>query len=205
MFTGLIAELGRITAIEKGESSAVFTVAAPALISQIALGDSVAINGVCLTATSISGDTFTADVMVQTLAVTSLSQLTVGGAVNLELAALLNTRMGGHMVQGHVDGVATVVAITPGEKWAQLDITVPDKLAKYIVNQGSICLDGVSLTVGQINDANKVVTVWLIPETLERTNLSTKKSGDLINLEVDVLAKYVERLLSKKDTDGGDK
>ncbi len=205
MFTGLIAELGRITAIEKGESSAVFTVAAPALISQIALGDSVAINGVCLTATSISGDTFTADVMVQTLAVTSLSQLTVGGAVNLELAALLNTRMGGHMVQGHVDGVATVVAITPGEKWAQLDITIPDKLAKYIVNQGSICLDGVSLTVGQINDSNNVVTVWLIPETLERTNLSTKKSGDLINIEVDVLAKYVERLLSKKDTDGGDK
>jgi len=199
MFTGLIAELGRITAIEKGESSAVFTVAAPALISQIALGDSVAINGVCLTATSISGDTFTADVMVQTLAVTSLSQLTVGGAVNLELAALLNTRMGGHMVQGHVDGVATVVAITPGEKWAQLDITIPDKLAKYIVNQGSICLDGVSLTVGQINDANKVVTVWLIPETLERTNLSTKKSGDLINIEVDVLAKYVERLLVKGD------
>jgi riboflavin synthase len=199
MFTGLIAELGRITAIEKGESSAVFTVAAPALISQIALGDSVAINGVCLTATSITGDTFTADVMVQTLAVTSLSQLTVGGAVNLELAAQLNTRMGGHMVQGHVDGVATVVAITPGEKWAQLDITVPDKLAKYIVNQGSICLDGVSLTVGQINDANKVVTVWLIPETLERTNLSTKKSGDLINIEVDVLAKYVERLLVKGD------
>jgi riboflavin synthase len=197
MFTGLIAELGHITAIEKGESSAVFTIAAPALISQIALGDSVAINGVCLTATSISGDTFTADVMVQTLAVTSLSQLMVGGAVNLELAALLNTRMGGHMVQGHVDGVATVDAITPGEKWAQLDITVPDKLAKYIVNQGSICLDGVSLTVGQINDSNNVVTVWLIPETLERTNLSTKKSGDLINIEVDVLAKYVERLLAK--------
>ena len=197
MFTGLIAELGKITAIDKGESSAVFTIAAPSLISQIALGDSVAINGVCLTATSISGDTFTADVMVQTLAVTSLSQTAVGGAVNLELAALLNTRMGGHMVQGHVDGVATVVAITPGEKWAQLDITVPEKLAKYIVNQGSVCLDGVSLTVGEINDSNNVVTVWLIPETLERTNLSTKKSGDLINIEVDVLAKYIERLLAK--------
>jgi riboflavin synthase len=197
MFTGLIAELGRITAIEKGESSAVFTVSAPALISQIALGDSVAVNGVCLTATSITGDTFTADVMVQTLAVTSLSQLSVGSPVNLELAALLNTRMGGHMVQGHVDGVATVVGLTPGEKWAQFEITVPEKLAKYIVNQGSICLDGVSLTVGEINDSNNVVTVWLIPETLERTNLSTKKSGDLINVEVDVLAKYVERLLAK--------
>ena len=197
MFTGLVAELGRITAIEKGESSAVFTVAAPALISQIALGDSVAVNGVCLTATSIAGDSFTADVMVQTLAVTSLSQLTVGSPVNLELAALLNTRMGGHMVQGHVDGVATVVGLTPGEKWAQFDIKVPEKLAKYIVNQGSICLDGVSLTVGEINDTNNVVTVWLIPETLERTNLAAKQPGDLINVEVDVLAKYVERLLAK--------
>jgi len=199
MFTGLIAELGTITAIDKGESSAVFTIAAPALISQIALGDSVAVNGVCLTATAITGDTFTADVMVQTLAVTSLSQLTVGSPVNLELAALLNTRMGGHMVQGHVDGVATVVGLIPGEKWAQFDITVPEKLAKYIVNQGSICLDGVSLTVGEINDSNNVVTVWLIPETLERTNLSSKQPGDLINVEVDVLAKYVERLLAKGD------
>ena len=199
MFTGLIEELGRITAIEKGESSAVFTIAAPALISQIALGDSVAVNGVCLTATSITGDTFTVDLMVQTLSVTSLSQLAVGSPVNLELAALLNTRMGGHMVQGHVDGVATVVGLTPGDKWAQFDITVPEKLAKYIVNQGSICLDGVSLTVGEINDANSVVTVWLIPETLERTNLSSKKAGDLINIEVDVLAKYVERLLAKGD------
>ena len=199
MFTGLIAELGRITAIEKGESSAVFTVSAPALVSQIALGDSVAVNGVCLTATSVNGDSFTADVMVQTLAVTSLSQLGVGSTVNLELAALLNTRMGGHMVQGHVDGVATVVGLTPGEKWAQFDITVPEKLAKYIVNQGSICLDGVSLTVGEINDANNVVTVWLIPETLERTNLATKQAGDLIKVEVDVLAKYVERLLAKGD------
>ena len=199
MFTGLIAELGTITAIAKGESSAVLTIAAPALISQIALGDSVAVNGVCLTATAITGDTFTADVMVQTLAVTSLSQLAVGGAVNLELAAQLGTRMGGHMVQGHVDGVATVVGFTPGEKWAQFDITVPEKLAKYIVDQGSICLDGVSLTVGEINDTNNVVTVWLIPETLERTNLSGKKAGDLINVEVDVLAKYVERLLAKGD------
>ena len=199
MFTGLVAELGRITAIDKGESSAVFTVAAPALISQIALGDSIAVNGVCLTATSITGDSFSADVMVQTLAVTSLSQLAVGSPVNLELAALLNTRMGGHMVQGHVDGVATVVGLTPGEKWAQFDITVPEKLAKYIVNQGSICLDGVSLTVGEINDSNNLVTVWLIPETLERTNLPSKQPGDLINVEVDVLAKYVERLLAKGD------
>ena len=199
MFTGLIGELGSITSIEKGESSAVFTINAPKLISQISVGDSVAVNGVCLTATAISGTTFNADVMVQTLALTSLSQLIVASPVNLELAAQLNARMGGHMVQGHVDGVAKVVGLTPGDKWAQFDITVPAHLAKYIVNQGSICLDGVSLTVGGIDDSSNVVTVWLIPETLERTNLSSKSAGDLVNVEVDVLAKYVERLLAKGD------
>ena len=199
MFTGLIAELGSITAIKKSDTSAIFTINAPSLISQIALGDSVAINGVCLTATSIEGTAFTADVMVQTLNLTSLSQIFVGSPVSLELAAQLNARMGGHMVQGHVDGVATVVGLTPGDKWAQFDITVPAHLSKYIVNQGSICLDGISLTVGEINDDTNVVTVWLIPETLERTNLSTMLPGDLINIEVDVLAKYVERLLAKGD------
>jgi len=199
MFTGLIAELGSITAIKKSETSAIFTINAPGLISEIAVGDSVAVNGVCLTATSIAGTAFTADVMVQTLSLSSLSQIFVGSPVNLELAAQLNARMGGHMVQGHVDGVATVVGITPGDKWAQFDLTVPAELAKYIVNQGSICLDGISLTVGQINDENNVLTVWLIPETLERTNLSTLLPGDLVNVEVDVLAKYVERLLAKGD------
>ena len=199
MFTGLIGELGSNTAIEKGESSAVFTIRAPKLISQIAVGDSVAVNGVCLTATAISGNVFSADVMIQTLSLTSLSQLSVASPVNLELAAQLNARMGGHMVQGHVDGVAKVVGLTPGDKWAQFDITVPAHLAKYIVNQGSICLDGVSLTVGGIDDSNNVVTVWLIPETLAATNLSQKKAGDLVNVEVDVLAKYVERLLAKGD------
>jgi riboflavin synthase len=199
MFTGLIGELGSITAIEKSESSAVFIINAPKLIGEIAVGDSVAVNGVCLTATAISGTTFTADVMIQTLSLTSLSQLSVASTVNLELAAQINSRLGGHMVQGHVDGVAKVVGLTPGDKWAQFDITVPAHLAKYIVNQGSICLDGVSLTVGSIDDSNNVVTVWLIPETLENTNLSTKGAGDLVNVEVDVLAKYVERLLAKGD------
>ena len=199
MFTGLIAELGSITAIEKSDTSAVFTINAPGLISQIAVGDSVAVNGVCLTAISIDGTAFTADVMVQTLSLTSLSQIFVGSPVNLELAAQLNARMGGHLVQGHVDGVATVVGLTPGDKWAQFDISVPADLTKYIVNQGSICLDGISLTVGEINDTNNVVTVWLIPETLERTNLLSLLPGDLINVEVDILAKYVERLLSKGD------
>jgi riboflavin synthase len=199
MFTGLIAELGSITAIEKSDTSAVFTINAPGLISQIAVGDSVAVNGVCLTATSIVGTAFTADVMVQTLSITSLSQIFVGSPVNLELAAQLNARMGGHLVQGHVDGVATVVGLTPGDKWAQFDISVPADLTKYIVNQGSICLDGISLTVGEINDANNVVTVWLIPETLDRTNLSSLLPGDLINVEVDILSKYVERLMKKGD------
>lgn len=199
MFTGLIAELGLITAIDKGADSAVFKINAPGLISEINLGDSIAVNGVCLTATSVSGTEFTADVMIQTLSLTSLAKTIAGNPVNLELAAQLNARMGGHMVQGHVDGVATVVGLTPGDKWAQFDIKVPEHLAKYIVNQGSICLDGVSLTVGKIDDATSVVTVWLIPETLERTNLSSKKPGDLVNVEVDVLAKYVERLLAKGD------
>jgi riboflavin synthase len=199
MFTGLIAELGSITAIEKSDTSAVFTINAPGLISQIAVGDSVAVNGVCLTAISIDGTAFTADVMVQTLSLTSLSQIFVGSPVNLELAAQLNARMGGHLVQGHVDGVATVVGLTPGDKWAQFDISVPADLTKYIVNQGSICLDGISLTVGEINDANNVVTVWLIPETLDRTNLSSLLPGDLINIEVDILAKYVERMMKKGD------
>ena len=199
MFTGLITELGSITSIEKNETSAVFTINAPGLIAEIAVGDSVAVNGVCLTATSISGTAFSADVMVQTLSLTSLSQIIVGSPVNLELAAQLNARMGGHMVQGHVDGVATVVSLTPGDKWAKFDITVPERLSKYIVNQGSICLDGISLTVGEIDDASNLLTVWLIPETLESTNLSTLRPGDLINVEVDVLAKYVERLLDKGD------
>ncbi len=199
MFTGLVAELGRIIAIEKGESSAIFTIDAPELIGQMKVGDSVALNGVCLTATSVSGREFTADVMAQTLSLTSLSQIVVGSPVNLELAAQLNSRLGGHMVQGHVDAVAEVVGLTPGNKWAKFDIKVPSHLAKYIVNQGSISLDGVSLTVGIINDVTDVVTVWLIPETLERSNLSTKKPGDLVNVEVDVLAKYVERLLAKGD------
>ena len=199
MFTGLVSELGSVTSIVKGVDSAIFTIKAPGLISEIKLGDSVAVNGVCLTATSVSGSEFTADVMVQTLALTSLSETVVGSSVNLELAAQLNARMGGHMVQGHVDGVASVIGLTPGDKWAQFNIKVPEHLAKYIVNQGSIALDGVSLTVGEINDATSVVTVWLIPETLERTNLSVKKVGDLVNVEVDVLAKYVERLLAKGD------
>jgi riboflavin synthase len=135
--------------------------------------------------------------MVQTLNLTSLAQVEVGTPVNLELAAQMDMRMGGHIVQGHVDGVATVLQSAPGEKWVQFDIAVPEALMKYVVAQGSITVDGVSLTVGALDDAKNTVTLWLIPETLAKTNLSSKKSGDLVNIEVDILAKYVERLISK--------
>ena len=197
MFTGLVSELGSITSITRGESSAVFTIKAPQSVSGMAVGDSIAVNGVCLTATSLTADSFTADVMVQTLNLTSLSQVEAGSQVNLELAATMDMRMGGHIVQGHVDGVATVLQLAPGEKWAQFDITVPAELMKYVVAQGSITLDGVSLTVGSFEDGSNLVTVWLIPETLAKTNLGGKKPGDLVNVEVDILAKYVERLMSK--------
>lgn len=197
MFTGLITELGRVTAIERGESSAIFTITAPHSVQGLAIGDSIAVNGTCLTATSLTGDCFTADVMVQTLSLTSLGQLGIGSVVNLELAAQMDMRMGGHIVQGHIDGTGTVVSLTPGEKWAEFVITAPAHLTKYVVAQGSITLDGVSLTVGAIDDATNSLTIWLIPETLTKTNLSHKKPGDLVNIEVDILAKYVERLISK--------
>lgn len=197
MFTGLITELGSVQSITRSESSAIFTIAAPNSVAGLIVGDSIAVNGVCLTATSMTDNSFTADVMIQTLNLTSLSDVEVGSPVNLELAAKLDMRMGGHIVQGHVDGVAEVVALTPGEKWAQLEITMPAALMKYVVAQGSITLDGVSLTVGALDDATNGVTVWLIPETLANTNLSSKSAGSKINVEVDVLAKYVERLLSK--------
>jgi riboflavin synthase len=197
MFTGLVAELGKITSITRGETSSVLTVFAPLLTPELAIGDSIAVNGTCLTATSLTADSFTADVMVQTLSLTSLGKLEEGSAVNLELAAQMDMRMGGHIVQGHVDGVASVISRTPGEKWEQFIIEVPAELSRYIVNQGSICVDGVSLTVGEINDGNNQVTLWLIPETLAKTNLSLKAPGDIVNIEVDILAKYVERLISK--------
>jgi riboflavin synthase len=197
MFTGLITERGTVSQMVRGESSAIFTISAPISTSELSVGDSIAVNGVCLTATSISAGSFTADVMIQTLSLSSLGTLEIGSPVNLELAAQMDMRMGGHIVQGHVDGVATVVKSEPGEKWVQFDIEVPEKLMKYVVAQGSITVDGVSLTVGALDDASNKVTAWLIPETLAKTNLSSKNPGDLVNIEVDILAKYVERLISK--------
>ena len=202
MFTGLITELGTVSSITRGESSAIFTITAPESVAGLSIGDSIAVNGTCLTATSLTADSFTADVMVQTLSLTSLGQLDAGSPVNLELAAKMDMRMGGHIVQGHVDGTGTVISLTPGDKWAEFVIAVPSHLTKYVVAQGSITLDGVSLTVGAIDDAKDTITLWLIPETLAKTNLSHKKVGDLINIEVDILAKYVERLISKGATRG---
>lgn len=198
MFTGLITEIGVISSITHSSDSAVLEITAPMTIKGVAIGDSVAVNGVCLTATSVSNNGFTADVMVQTLKMTSLDSYNVGDPVNLELAATLEHRMGGHMVQGHVDGVATVVSIIDGDKWQEFTVAIPEHLLKYVVAQGSICIEGVSLTVGALNDDKSEVTVWLIPETLAKSNLSEKEIGDPLNIEVDVLAKYVERLLEKR-------
>ena len=198
MFTGLISEVGTIASITHGDESAVIVIQAAATVAGVALGDSIAVNGVCLTATAITDSTFTADVMVQTLSLTSLGSYAVGDRVNLELAATLKDRMGGHMVQGHVDGVATVASIQDGPKWQEFTVELPEHLMKYVVSQGSICIEGVSLTVGALNDEKNQVTVWLIPATLEKTNLAMKKVGDRLNIEVDVLAKYVERLLGKR-------
>ena len=198
MFTGLITEVGTIASITLGKESAVIVISAPNTVAGISLGDSIAVNGVCLTATAVQGDTFSADVMVQTLSLTSLGSYREGDRVNLELAATLSHRMGGHMVQGHVDGVAQVVSIVAGEKWQEFTVKLHGSLMKYVVAQGSICIEGVSLTVGQINDESNEVTVWLIPATLQKTNLCIKKIGDPLNVEVDVLAKYVERLMEKR-------
>jgi riboflavin synthase len=198
MFTGLVQELGTVLDIARNESSAVITIKAAQLAAHIKPGDSVSVDGVCLTATAVTADSFTADAMVQTLAVTSLGQIVAGSAVNLELAARLDTRMGGHIVQGHVDGTGTLVALTPGAQWMKCEVKVERTLLKYIVAKGSICFSGISLTVGEVHDETSVVTVWLIPETIERTSIATKKPGDLINIEVDVLAKYVERMMESK-------
>ncbi len=198
MFTGLVADKGQVLEIKKNSESALFRIESN-LIAEIKVGDSISVNGVCLTAISLGEQFFEADVMIQTLRITSLSSLRVGDPVNLELAARADSRLGGHIVQGHVDGVGKVRENSQGEKWNKFVVSVPENLTKYIVNQGSIAIDGVSLTVGEIND--QTVTLWLIPETLAKTNLSSRKLDDIVNIEVDVIAKYVERLMNRGDSD----
>jgi riboflavin synthase len=201
MFTGLIQAVGRVSAIDRQESSAKLEITSPEISSQISQGDSVSVNGTCLTVASFTKESFEVDVMVQTLNLTSTGALSVGSPVNLELATRTQDRLGGHIVQGHVDGVAKVAAISADKEWTRMDISVPAHLMKYVVAQGSICIEGVSLTVGELNDSLNQVSVWLIPETLAKTNLSSKKITDLLNVEVDVLAKYVERLIARGQDD----
>ena len=197
MFTGLIQAVGQVSAITHQESSARLEITSPEIAAQIAQGDSVSVNGACLTVVTFDSSKFSVDVMVQTLKLTSTGSLEVGSAVNLELATRTSDRLGGHIVQGHVDGVAKVVAISADSQWTRMDLAIPTELMKYVVAQGSICLEGVSLTVGELNDAANEISVWLIPETLAKTNLSKKSLGDQVNVEVDVLAKYVERLIAR--------
>jgi len=199
MFTGLVSHLGAVAKIEVNGDSAKLVINHPEITKEIKIGDSVAVNGVCLTVTGFDSNSFSVDVMVQTLNLTSTGKLTAGDKVNLELATKSSDRLGGHIVQGHVDGVATVVAIAQKPKWQRMDIKLPKSLMKYVVAQGSITVEGVSLTVGQLNDDEDQITVWLIPETLAKTNLSSKKIADPVNIEVDVLAKYVERLIARGD------
>ena len=201
MFTGLIQAIGQVSSIERQESSARLEISSKEIAAQIAQGDSVSVNGTCLTVISFDASKFAVDVMVQTLNLTSTGSLEVGSAVNLELATRTADRLGGHIVQGHVDGVAKVVAISADSQWTRMDLSIPKDLMKYVVAQGSICVEGVSLTVGELNDPADQISVWLIPETLAKTNLSDKQVGDRLNIEVDVLAKYVERLIARGQDD----
>ena len=198
MFTGLVESLGKVSSIEMATDSAVITFDSVPFADQLQIGDSDSVNGTCLTVTKLGSETFSVDVMTQTLKLTSLQNLESGDAVNLERAALVSSRLGGHIVQGHIDGTGSIAKLAPGEKWLKMEIQFPSELMKYVVPQGSICIDGVSLTVGSVADELNQITVWLIPETLAKTNLSAKKLGDLVNIEVDVLAKYIERL-TKRD------
>lgn len=192
MFTGLIADLGAVAGVERSHEGVVLSIAS-LLAGELSEGASVAVNGVCLTATGIGDGRFSAEVMNETLRLTSLGELRAGTAVNLELAMRLEERLGGHLVQGHVDGLGTVTEVSQDGFARRLTIAAPEQLLRYMVHKGSITVDGVSLTIAALD--GRSFTVSLIPETLARTNLGAVRRGDPVNLEVDVLAKYVERLM----------
>lgn len=194
MFTGLIADLGQIDAIARSPDGVVLTVAST-LTEEIAEGDSVAVNGVCLTATAVRDGRFDAEVMNETLRSSSLAEVGAGSPVNLELALRATDRLGGHLVQGHVDGVGRIVSVTPDGFSQTVQIEAPDGVLRYVVHKGSITVDGISLTVSAL--AERSFNVSLIPETLERTNLGAAEPGMVVNLEADVFAKYVERLMRR--------
>ena len=193
MFTGIVKELGRVESIDTSDDGARLRIAA-GLSSELAEGDSVAVNGACLTATSAGDGSFEADVMHQTLSLTTLGRLEASSPVNLELALRPTDRLGGHVVQGHVDGTATVTDVSADGFAKRLRIELPDELLPYVVERGSIAIEGVSLTVAELT--GNVVEVSLIPETLERTTLGSAGPGDRLNIECDVMARYVERQLS---------
>jgi riboflavin synthase len=199
MFTGIVEELGEVVAIEDLGDAARLTVRGPQVTADARNGDSIAINGVCLTVTSTTDDTFTADVMRETLDRSSLGAVSPGTPVNLERSVRLADRLGGHLVQGHVDGTGEVIRRSPAEHWDVVRISLPPDLDRYVVHKGSITVDGISLTVSALGDQSE--TPWfevsLIPETLKRTTLGTRQPGDPVNLEVDVIAKYVEKLLGQ--------
>jgi riboflavin synthase len=198
MFTGIVEELGEIVAIEHGAESAVVRVRGPMVTSDAKQGASIAVNGVCLTVVEHDLETFSVDVMAETLNRSSLGSLRAGALVNLERAMAASARFGGHIVQGHVDGTAQILARLPGDRWEVVQFTLPPDLSRYVVEKGSITIDGVSLTVSAVTD--DTFSVSLIPTTLEVTTLGHKAVGDPVNLEVDVIAKYVERLLTHTTT-----
>lgn len=193
MFTGLIEDQGSVEAIERTEDGARLRIFSR-LASELALGDSIAVNGCCLTATAVEDGTFEIEAMNQTLAVTALADVDAGGKVNLELAMKAGDRLGGHIVQGHVDGVGTVAAIEDDGFARRVRVTLPTQLLRYVVDKGSITLNGVSLTVAELGETWAEVS--LIPETLERTNLGDLAPGSRLNVECDIVAKYVERLVA---------
>jgi len=193
VFTGIVEEFGTIEAIEDQGDAIRLTIASDITLSDAGLGDSIAVNGCCLTVAERTDRTWTADVMAESLARTSLGDLVVGDRVNLERAVTAEKRLGGHIVQGHVDGVGEVVSRTPSEHWEIVEISLPVGMGRYLVDKGSITVDGTSLTVVEAKD--DTFTVSLIPETLARTTLGSRRVGDLVNLEADVIAKHVEKLL----------
>jgi riboflavin synthase len=202
VFTGIVEEVGTLLVREDQSDAARLQIRARKVLSDAALGDSIAVNGVCLTVTGVrpdeDGDVWSTDVMAETLARSSLGALSAGDPVNLERAVTAHTRLGGHMVQGHVDGVGTVVSRSPSEHWEVVRIALPPQLARYVVEKGSVAVDGVSLTVSAVSpaaDPEPWFEVSLIPTTLRETTLGGRSPGDPVNLEVDVIAKYVERLL----------
>ena len=195
MFTGIVEELGHVVSLAHGPDSAVVRIRGPLVTADAAPGASIAVNGICLTVVELDADGFCVDVMAETLRRTCLGELTPGSPVNLERAVAVGDRLGGHLVQGHVDGTGTILARQPGDRWEVVTISLPGELARYVVEKGSITVDGVSLTIAGLDDASFQVS--LIPTTLALTTLGTKQVGDLVNLEVDVLAKYVERLLGE--------